>query len=420
MNLTVNNPPGKEPDGRLQALYLRDTDKVFPVHNFQTGRINSNIVIGRDIIKIANPVSDIPTNKQIEFKEPENDVPSGKELQNRKKAEEIYKTINDTKTLISISGQLAKIINNDEVSDIFDSSDGALSAYSGIVELKKADSKSEQNDVPSSNTKVIMSSISQVANGVGTVLNVANIPEAEFLMLTGKLAGLGAEQQNLSEQINKKDPRGIIGTTVSLAKGTWGTVVSSVNAAKITANLGAKIDLVSTATVGKISVTATKISKVADKIAIPFAIAGTGLSLWDWHKSSEKINAKKQELLLATIERIENSSQKKILKRSTESKKEIEIEKKIGILKTNSRIMGLSFGVSAISTTALIASVALPSTRYITEPLALGSSIAASVIGTLADDKSRASIKSTYEMVKNKYNTFVNKIDSLLSNRQSI
>jgi hypothetical protein len=282
-----------------------------------------------------------------------------------------------------------------------------LTLSKGLIDLKASESEGIQS-------KAVMSSISQVANGVGSVLTAVNIPEAEFLVLTGKLAGIGAEQQNFSEQFNKKDTRGIVGTTVSLSKGAWGAVVSGVNVAKLSANFGLKIGVVNAVTVGKITTTATKISKLADKIALPFAVAGTGLSFWDWHKSSGKIDSKKQELLIASIERIESSPHKK----SLESKKEKDLKKEIGVLKTNSNIMGISFGLSAISTTALISSVVFPQTAYITEPLAVGGTIATSVIGTLADDKTRDSLKNTYEKVKEKYNYYLNKIDGLITGKQ--
>ncbi len=82
--------------------------------------------------------------------------------------------------------------------------------------------------------------------------------------------------------------------------------------------------------------------------------------------------------------------------------------------------MGVSFGVSAISTTALIVSVAFPPAAVIAGPIALGGGVVASITGTLADDKTRTTLKDTYHMVKGKYDIFMGKIDSLITNKPKV
>jgi hypothetical protein len=328
----------------------------------------------------------------------------------KKKAEKINDTIKTTNAIISLTNNLADITEHHEFDGLLNSSAGALTATKGLVSLNEADSETNK-------TKVVMSSISQVASGVGTVLNAVNIPEAEFLLFTGKLAGLGAEQQNLEEQIEKKDSRGIAGTTVSLAKGAWGSVVSGVNVAKLAANTGLKIGIVKPATVGKITTAATKVAKVADKIAIPFAVAGTGLSFWDTHKSINKAENKLEELKLATQERVENTYKNKVLKRQPESPKEKALKRELETLRQNSRIMELSSAVSAVSTIALIANVALPATAAVAGPVALGGSIAASLISSLADHKTRTAVINACSTAIKKYDHFVYKVESLLPAR---
>ncbi len=401
--LTVNEPnnilDSLRLHGKKDSENTKNPDLKTLLITSETDNFNSSSL---------STVGVVPINENLLF---ETENPSEDITPERKKfkAKEAYQVINGTKTVIAVVGGIAKLSNNDSLNDLLESSDGALSASKGLVELKDNIHNQSENK-----TKTVMSSISQVANGVGGVLNAVNIPEAEILTLTGRVVGLGADGQNLSENIDKKNPRGIIGTSVSIARGAWGTIVSGVGVTKIGANLGAKFGLVSTQTVAKISSSADKVNKFADKVAIPFAVASTGLTLWDWQKSNGKINDKEKELVKLIQENKNVKINPKVLKRNTFEKRENYLKNEVKILKTNSKILGISFGISAVSTTALIASVAFPITAPIAGPIALGGSVAGSVVNTLADDKTRKSIKETYHLALNKYNNLLGKAEKLI------
>lgn len=341
---------------------------------------------------------EIPKESNVKLYESNSSsTPSKKDV-----SKDMYKAINTTKTIISITDNLAKFADQHETyAPILGTSDGALSASKAILDLKNV--KESENT-----TKTIISSVSGVAGGVGTVLGAVNIPEAEFLHLTSKVLGLGVEQQNLTENIQKNDPRGIVGTSVGMVKGLWGTVLSGAKAAKVAANLGNKFGKVSVATVGKISDKATAISKFADKIAIPFAIAGTGLSLWDWRISEDKADEKATQLSRNETKIIKDNGFVKVLQKHQYSKKEQEIRlKESETLRTNANLKGISFGISAISTVALITSVAFPPAAAIAGPVAIGGNIAASVVNALSSEQTRETVKTTYKKVATKYTEFL-------------
>jgi ribosomal protein L39E len=335
-------------------------------------------------------------NKNTSIIEEKKVVENSKKL----KTDTAYQAINKTQTAVTVAETIAKLTNQDGFGDLIKSSSGVLTASKALIELDNVDESENK-------TKTVMSSLSQVANGVGTVLSVVNVPEAQFLTFTGKVLGLGVEQQDLNENIKKKDARGIVGTSVSLAKGSWGTVVSGLEAAKLATSLGHKAGIVSVATVGKVATTTTKISKFADKVAVPFAVAGTALNLWDLKNDYDKVKSKKQEL---AIVKNENNEIPQRIRMKTSSNEE-KLEKELNSLETNMTFRGISFGLSAISTTALIVSVAYPPASSVANIVTLGGNIASGIAGTLSTQEKRDSALNAYEGIKTKYDGFLAKVD---------
>lgn len=340
---------------------------------------------------VQNLVEDIPEESVVE-----NQVISNK------KEDLVYKTITKTQTAVTVAETIANLTGQENIKNIVKSSSGVLTASKALIDLDKAN-ESENS------TKTVISSLSSVASGVGTVLSVVDIPEAQFLTFTGKVLNLGVEQQDLNENIKKKDARGIVGTSVSMVKGGWGVVVSGLETAKLASSLGNKAGIVSTATVGKITTTSAKISKVADKIAIPFAVAGTALNAWDLKNDYDKVQTKKKE-----IEKLkkENEEIPEIIR--METPEEEQLNKELKTLNTNMTFRGVSFGLSAISTAALIVSVAYPPASSVANVITLGGNIASGIAGTLSKEDKRESALNIYENVKDKYDKFESKVDKFI------
>lgn len=328
--------------------------------------------------------------------------------------ENAYKAIEKTQTAISLAGTVLKITNQEGFSDLLESSSAVLSASKGVIDLDNV-SKSENK------TKTVMNSISKVTGGVATVLNVVDIPEAQFLTFTSKVVGLGVEQQDLNDNIKKKDARGIAGTSVSMAKGAWGTIVSGLEAAKLSATLGQKVGIIKPQTVVSITNSASKISNLAGKVAIPFAVAGTGLTIWDLKKDFDKVQDKESEIANLENEVTEEKIDPNFIKSETEdtNEKKSQLVKELHILKTNTQFRALSASLSVISTSALIASVAFPSVAKITGIIAVGGSITSSVAGTLSTEEKRKSAMGIYKTVKDNYGYVLSAADKLIFGSKS-
>lgn len=282
----------------------------------------------------------------------------------------VVTNIDNTRNILDYVSQFS---TEEKYSKITSSSDGVLSASRGIINLTTL--KFSENK-----PKTLSGSIANLAGGIGSLLKAAEIPEADFLFFTGKIIGLNVERLDLRDNIQKKDDRGIAGSVVSTSKSVWGAVVSGVNVAKTAVTLGATFELVSSETYGKVTTFATKVGKIADKIAIPFAIAGTGLAFWDWRKAVNKTDKKELEITNSMF------NSKNIAETNN-------LQNEFNTLKTNSNFMALSFAASALSTTALIASVAMPSTAIITGPVTVAFGLVSSLMSILADDKIRGSFK---------------------------
>jgi hypothetical protein len=289
-------------------------------------------------------------------------------------SDDLYRSIDNTRTVLD---EASKISSQKIYSKTLSSSDGVLATSRGIIGLT---SLKTAEDKP----RTISSSIANLVGGIGTLLKSADIPEAEFLSFTGKLIGLNVERIDLRDNIKKNDARSIAGSIVSSSKSVWGAVVSGVNVAKIGATFGATFELISSETYGAVTGVATKVGNIASKIALPFAVAGTGLIFWDWRQAVNKANSKEQEINNLLSKSINNS------------KPDLNLFSEFKTLQENSHYLGLSFAASAISTAALITSVAVPSTAIITAPLTIAGSIVSSLLTLLADDKNRESYKARF------------------------
>ena len=93
------------------------------------------------------------------------------------------------------------------------------------------------------------------------------------------------------------------------------------------------------------------------------------------------------------------------------SSNEEKLEKELNSLETNMTFRGISFGLSAISTTALIVSVAYPPASSVANIVTLGGNIASGIAGTLSTQEKRDSALNAYEGIKTKYDGFLAKVD---------
>lgn len=402
----VKNPETKNENSEESNLVIKNNQKKIQ-DLFKHTDIKTSDTVPSDIILLYT--EDHSQEETVVETENNNESDTQTDIQNNPeenkdfKRETAYKAIDKTQKVIDVASTIAKLTNQEGFDDLINSSSGVLSASKALIELDNAN-KSENK------TKKVMSSLSDVANGVGTVLDVIDIPEAEFVKFTGKVLGLGAEQQALTEKIEKKDVRGIAGSSVSMVKGAWGTVVSGLEVAKLATSFGHKSGMVGIETVSKVTNMSTKISKFADKVAIPFAVAGSALNVWDLKNTYDKLDSKKQELVKLREENLEIPEVIRLPKTSEEEK----LEKEIDTATTNMTFRTISASTSLISTTSLIVSVAYPPASSVTKVITIGGSIISSVTGTLSNEKKRESIYNAYSDIKGKYNEVLSKIDNVV------
>jgi hypothetical protein len=325
---------------------------------------------------------EIPTN-----------ITNNKDFDNKEK---IKSTISTAKTVLSITSSIITVTGQKEdFESIIKTTDGTLSATQGVINLTESVGKENK-------TKTVMNSISSVAGGIATVLSAANIPEAEFINFTGKALGVGVEQQNLSENIEKNNTRGIAGSVVGIVRGAWGLTLSGAKVVTLAAGIGNKFGKVSTATLQKVSTNATKITKFADKVAVPFAIAGSALSYWDWQISRDKYKSKEVE----KIEEME-SNPNNILKIN-------KLEKESKSLKIDSNVRGISFALSAVSSTALAASVIFPVSAPVARPIAVAGALASSIVSAFDKQSKRDTMNNLYNKSLNYHNKLVTFLDKII------
>lgn len=378
--------------------------KNFTNKNVEEIQLNTPVEIN-DLYKNLSEIKkgDITPDKNINLSDNTN--------KDSERLKQINKTITTTKTIVDLTGHIVKLTGHEEFAPIITSSQAALTASEGLVKLNEI--KKEKNPQEKQNeTKEVMSAVSSVATGVGTFLELANIPQAEIFKLTGKVSSLGVAQQDLNDNIKKNNVRGVVGTSVELTKGVWGVVISGVKTAKVGVEIGAKLGKVSPVTVAKVTSGANKVSSLADKVAIPFAVAGSVLSFWDWQNTIEKGNDKKEALEKYRKENpilIDSKTFKKI-----ETKEEKELIKSVESSKVNSALMGLSFGASLASTVALASSIVFPAYAPITGKIAFVGSIGSSVLGTLSDEDKRESAIKLYHKGIEKYDEFEQKVDDII------
>jgi hypothetical protein len=386
----INDTSGIKPGNGLSTFNPAQNTEVLSFTFF-----NKNLALKKeDLLEINRepvPPGDFSFDK---IKKPKTIIEQ-KHLQQ----ESYYRKIDNTRTMLD---QFSKVSSEKYYSEAVSCSDGVLAATRGLIGLAHA--KTSEN-----RTRTIFSSVSNLAGGVGTLLMALDIPEAEFFTFPAKLIGVGLDRQDLGDNIRKKDTRGIVGTSVSISKSVWGAVVSGAKVTKAGATLGEQFGLVSHETVGNISETVTKFANITDKIAIPFAVIGTGLSLWDWRQAAGKANKKEAELKNLFAGTAFSAGETKLsgndlLNQQTENQKELKT------LKINSNLLGFSFAASAISTSALIATVASPSIAVIMGPVSVTSSIISSVLSILADDKTRDNINQDMGFVVERYDDLLESI----------
>src|SRR5690606_6733340 len=123
-----------------------------------------------------------------------------------------------------------------------------------------------------------------------------------------------------------------------------------------------------------------------NKVAIPFSVINTGLHGWDLYRETQRVKDSKD--ILAQASRDKTISPDELKK----------LDFQIEAYKTNTKIKAFGLAVSAISTSALIHSVARPATAKYTLPVALAGGAIASISRTAANEKLRTMVKIHYHL----------------------
>jgi hypothetical protein len=214
---------------------------------------------------------------------------------------------------------------------------------------------------------------------------------------------MGVNYKDLRENLKKGDDLNTAWAITNLSKTSWGLVVGGMKTWEASTSFGATLGMNTMETALAVGTRSQKITNFTNKIAIPFAVATTGLHTWELITDNKKITIKEKELEIAQKTTQENIKNSNVLKRPVESDLEKKLKGQIGVLNTNSKIMTASVGFSALSTAGLIASVVFPNTAKVATPVFMVGNVLASVTRTLSDDQVRTKIVDSYGLAKTKY-----------------
>lgn len=225
---------------------------------------------------------------------------------------------------------------------------------------------------------------------------------------------LGVNYKDLRKHLRNNDEHNSAWDVLSMAKGTWALVEGGFKTASASTAFGASVGMNSLQTAANLGAKSKTVSNIGFKVAIPLALANTGLEIWDLVDDNKKVSIKEKELEKVLIERHVNPNNSKEIKGETVGEKEKKIRNEIGVLKTNTKIMEASVGFSSVSTASLIASVVFPASSKITTPVFMVGNVLASVSHSLSDDQVRTKIVNTYKDVKSKYAEINNDVNRFL------
>ncbi len=228
-----------------------------------------------------------------------------------------------------------------------------------------------------------------------SVLSAVKIPQAEPIKLTVNILTSDKKIQNLAHDIEADNYSGIVNNSVDFARSGLGSVVG---VAKITEwGTGIVADLGILSKTGKFATKVNTITgsvvSVAAKVSIPFSVIGTGMSALDIRTANNKVQMKKAQIKALNIAVASSNNPNSV--NANKAKKQLKSE--LTTLKVNTGLKSVAFGLSAISTATLIASVKNPSKAKTYATVSLVTSIASSVTSVIADDKVRSKISGLFK-----------------------
>lgn len=235
-----------------------------------------------------------------------------------------------------------------------------------------------------------------------SILSAINVPEAEPLKLTLNVLTTGAKKKELKKDIEEKDIEGITTNLINVSKSYWGSIISGAKLADFVSQTSMEIGFVSVSTVANVGKVTGTVSKVANKLALPFSIVGTGLTIWDFKKEKESLTDKKLELKNFN-ENKGKTAAKEVIGREHQNYQERKLNKEISAKEVNLTLKGVGGCLSGISTYALISSVANPSKALMTTPVSLVTGVAGSITLALANENVREILNKKMKLLKNKY-----------------
>ena len=231
-----------------------------------------------------------------------------------------------------------------------------------------------------------------------SVLSAVKIPQVEPIKLTINILTSDNKIKGLANDIENENYIGVVNNTVDFAKSGYG---SAVGIAKITewgTDIIANIGILSKTgkAVTRVSTITGAVTSVANKIALPFSIIGTGMSAIDIKVANDKVNAKKKQIkyLDTVIATKPNSKAKEVQQKFTGE---------LRTLKTNRELKSLAFGLSAVSSATLVASIKNPVKAKTYATISLATSIASSLTSVVADDKIRNKLSGLAQNIRSRF-----------------
>ncbi len=216
-----------------------------------------------------------------------------------------------------------------------------------------------------------------------TALSAIKIPAVEPVKIALSCLSTDSKKQDLSKDIKNKNIEGVATNSISLVQSTWGTTTTISSFADTAVKAGVDLGLISSNVSSNVGKVTSSVSGIATKITIPFAIVGIGLSAWDIKKTQDIVNI-----------------QAKKVKNNHNSSNTHKLNNELYTVKANRNIKSVAFGLSVISTSALIYSIKKPNSAYIAAPVSLVAGISSSLVSVMSSPNLRVQVKYNLGVMK--------------------
>ncbi|MBC7473049.1 MAG: hypothetical protein H7263_02065 [Candidatus Sericytochromatia bacterium] len=267
--------------------------------------------------------------------------------------------------------------------------------------FKKPIHKTHKNNPIPKNTKIDFSNSSSESNtsktefhdvkldaktSIGlasTALSVIKIPAIEPVKIALSCLSTDSKKQDLSKEIENKNFEGVATNSIGFVQSTWGTTTSISSFVDTAAKVGVDLGLISSNVSSNVCKVTSSVSGIATKITIPFAVVGIGLSAWDIKKTQDIVNVQAKK-----VKNNHNTSNTK------------KLNNELYTVRANRNIKSVAFGLSVISTSALIYSIKKPNSAYIAAPVSLVAGISSSLVSVMSSPNLRVQVKYNLGVMK--------------------